>query len=322
MAISHENLPISNLLYIMTTDPFLPTHVPAERVVARVGLVSDTHMPDRCADFPPPLFQVLDGVDLILHAGDVGELWVLDRLSAIAPVVAVHGNDDSVDARQELPYQQVVMVAGRRILLWHSHYENWREERVSRQGNDLRPKLARSVERGVRASADVVVFGHWHIPLVWRQDGVTVINPGALASGNEVSRQLHQTVALLYLLVDGGLEVVHVDLARPGQPFVPSIDWDASFQAALNQFSASIFTPELTAAIPYLAANLSPDLVERIRLIVPNLARRVWAGELPQLDESTLLDALRQVPELSTEDKDQIDQLLRSAPWMTNTTTM
>ena len=150
----------------MATVPFLPTHIPADLVVARLGLVSDTHMPERCADFPPALFQVLDGVDLILHAGDVGELWVLDRLSAVAPVVAVHGNDDSADARQELPYQQVVMVAGRRILLWHSHYEDWREERASRQENGLRPKLARIVERGARVGAEIVLFGHWHIPLL------------------------------------------------------------------------------------------------------------------------------------------------------------
>lgn len=158
---------------------------------------------------------------------------------------------------------------------------------------------------------EIVLFGHWHIPLVYRADGVTVINPGALASGNEISRQLHQTVALLYLFADGGLETVHVDLANPEQPFVPQIDWGAGFQAALEQFSVSIFTPNLIAAIPYLAANLSPDLVDRIKRILPDLARRVWAGELPQLDESTLLDALGQIPDLSAEDKTLIERLLQ-----------
>lgn len=158
---------------------------------------------------------------------------------------------------------------------------------------------------------EIVLFGHWHIPLVYRADGVTVINPGALASGNEISRQLHQTVALLYLFADGGLETVHVDLANPEQPFVPQIDWGAGFQTALEQFSVSIFTPNLIAAIPYLAANLSPDLVDRIKRILPGLARRVWAGELPQLDESTLLDALGQIPDLSAEDKTLIERLLQ-----------
>jgi putative phosphoesterase len=69
--------------------------LPPERVAARIGIISDTHMPERCAALPPALFETLRGVDLLLHAGDVGELWVLDRLSALAPVVAVHGNDET-----------------------------------------------------------------------------------------------------------------------------------------------------------------------------------------------------------------------------------
>ena len=68
------------------------------------------------------VFAVLRGVDVVLHAGDVGELWALDRLSAIAPVIAVHGNDETADAQQELPYQQLVVAGGARILLTHAHY--------------------------------------------------------------------------------------------------------------------------------------------------------------------------------------------------------
>lgn len=48
-------------------------------MVARLGLISDTHMPERCAALPASLFDVLQGVDLLLHTGDVGELWVDDR---------------------------------------------------------------------------------------------------------------------------------------------------------------------------------------------------------------------------------------------------
>ena len=66
-------------------DRFLPAGMDPARIVARIGLVSDTHMPDRCDALPPALFATLRGVDLLLHAGDVGELWVLDQLSAIAP---------------------------------------------------------------------------------------------------------------------------------------------------------------------------------------------------------------------------------------------
>lgn len=56
---------------------FLPAELRAERVVAVVGLVSDTHLPERCAALPEALFGVLTGAELILHAGDVGELRVL-----------------------------------------------------------------------------------------------------------------------------------------------------------------------------------------------------------------------------------------------------
>ena len=54
-----------------------------------IGLLSDTHIPHRMTQLPQAVLDALVGVDVILHAGDVGELWVLDRLSAIAPVIAV-----------------------------------------------------------------------------------------------------------------------------------------------------------------------------------------------------------------------------------------
>ena len=53
----------------------------------RIGLISDTHMPERWPSLPPAIFELFKGVDLLLHAGGVGELWVLDQLSAIAPDV-------------------------------------------------------------------------------------------------------------------------------------------------------------------------------------------------------------------------------------------
>ncbi|NJM07720.1 metallophosphoesterase family protein, partial [Candidatus Gracilibacteria bacterium] len=71
---------------------------------------------------PAPVFSALAGVDLILHAGDVGELRVLDALSALAPVIAVHGNDETEEAQRELPYQQLISAGGQRLLLTHAHY--------------------------------------------------------------------------------------------------------------------------------------------------------------------------------------------------------
>ena len=144
-----------------------------------IGLISDTHMPARCAALPPMLFDVLRGVDLLLHAGDVGELWVLDALSAIAPVIAVHGNDETADAQRELPYQQVIAVGGQRILLTHAHYPDRAEEMESRKDDAWAPKLDRRAAMGRQAGARIVVFGHTHIPMAVEHDGVLLVNPGA-----------------------------------------------------------------------------------------------------------------------------------------------
>lgn len=133
---------------MLLRDRLRPAELPAKRVVACIGLLSDTHLPERLAALPPALFAVLRGVDLVLHAGDVGELGVLDCLSAIAPVVAVHGNDESANARRELPYQQIVTLAGQRLVLTHAHYPDRAEELASRRDDSWAPKLARRAAFG------------------------------------------------------------------------------------------------------------------------------------------------------------------------------
>jgi hypothetical protein len=203
----------------------------------------------------------------------------LDQLSRIAPVVAVHGNDDSRDAQRELPYQQVVNVAGVRILLWHSHYSDRIDEMESRHDDQIIPKLGRSVARAKRAGARVVLFGHWHIPLVYEAEGVTVVNPGALAPGNAVSRLLCQTVAWLFVRDDCVPFVSHVDLAEPDRPFTPLIDWQAGFKVAHRQFNESILAPDLAdqlAAINRVIDQVGFDLGMPPLLRV---AHRCWAGE-------------------------------------------
>ena len=206
--------------------PLAPPHRPApacvplpDRVQVRIGLVSDTHLPMRLRRLPPALFTALDGADLVLHAGDVGDLAVLDQLSRIAPAIAVHGNDDTPAAHQELPYQQVIAVAGVRILLWHSHYADPEEERASCQDEELLPKLAWISGRARHAGATVAIFGHWHIPLSYDADGVLLVNPGASAPANFVERQLVQTAAVLFVDADQRPHVTHVDLSAPERPY-------------------------------------------------------------------------------------------------------
>lgn len=229
-------------------DRLRPADLPRERVAVCLGLVADTHLGDRGRDLPPALFDLFCGVDLILHAGDVGLLSALDRLSAAAPVVAVHGNDERFEETpRELPYQQVVMVAGQRIVLTHGHYPDLAQERASRRDDRWEPKLARRAAFAHRAEARIVVYGHTHVPTHVEYEGVWLINPGALATGGLDRRIRYRTAALLYLRDDGVPFTVHVDLAQPDRPLAPWSNWAAGFGAAREHFEPSILAPDLAA---------------------------------------------------------------------------
>jgi uncharacterized protein len=121
-----------------------------------IGLVSDTHGLIRDS-----LFDALAGVSQILHAGDVGGRPVLDALSAIAPVLAVYGNVDPPDGI--LPASVEIEAGGLSIHASHGH----------ELGSPVPGKLL------ARYSADIIVFGHTHRPLVHREGTRLVVNPGA-----------------------------------------------------------------------------------------------------------------------------------------------
>ncbi|MBW7883663.1 MAG: YfcE family phosphodiesterase [Caldilineaceae bacterium] len=298
----------------MPARDFRPAHLLPEQVATIIGLVSDTHFPQRCRQLPAALFDVLAGADVVLHAGDVGELSVLDELSCIAPVIAVHGNDDTVTAQRELPYQQVITAHGVRIFLWHSHYPDAEEERASRKSDDMIAKLGRSVAQAERTGAAVTVFGHWHIPLTYRQNGVVVVNPGAIASGNPITRQLHQTAALLFLDRGGMSHIVHVDLAQPDRPFDPGIDVQQGFAAALNRFSRSIMSPELMAELPRVRSQLTPAELGALREFVFELSHRCWAGELPLLDLQVFVTEMERTDTLPPALRARLQSLWETAP--------
>jgi putative phosphoesterase len=125
---------------------------------AVVGLVSDTHGRVR-----PQLATVFAGVDLIVHAGDVGGRAVLEALAAMAPVEAVSGN---VDDRHDpsLPRTRTLPVGGRTLHVSH--------------GDELGSPTPEALL--ARYSAGILVYGHTHRPLLVRApDGRIVVNPGA-----------------------------------------------------------------------------------------------------------------------------------------------
>jgi putative phosphoesterase len=269
--------------------------VPPEALAGVAGLVSDTHLPERLDRLPEVLFDVLAGVDVVLHAGDVGVLRVLDDLSAIAPTVAVHGNDDTAAAQRELPYQQVISLAGQRIVVSHTHHPDRAEEMAARRDDAWGPKLSRRAAFGRRAEARIVVWGHAHIPLAAWHEGVYLVNPGALASPSYVTRQTRRTVALLFVRRDGMPFARHVDLAAPEGVYDPAIDLAAGFRAALEGVCESLLAPDLDAAWKAhwpRAQALDPAARAPLLQALLRAARPCWRGERAQL---TLADFLEEV---------------------------
>src|SRR5262252_2531404 len=119
-----------------------------------VGVISDTHGLLR-----PEAVEALAGSDLIIHAGDVGDPAIIDRLRAIAPVFAVRGNIDKGGWASRLPMTELVEAGECLFYVLHDIAEL-----------DLDPAAA-----GFAA----VVFGHSHQPLLERRDGVLLLNPGS-----------------------------------------------------------------------------------------------------------------------------------------------
>jgi hypothetical protein len=147
--------------------------------IHRIGVISDTHIPKRAARVPDAALRHFENVELILHAGDLSSLAVLEQLAAYAPVEAVQGNVESPEVVARLPITRKLLVGGCVIGLVHILGE--------------RVHHARNARREF-PDARVVVFGHSHIPYVEDRDRLLLLNPG---SATDRRRQPHCTFALL-----------------------------------------------------------------------------------------------------------------------------
>jgi len=152
-----------------------------------VGLIADTHGLIR-----PGVHEALKGVELILHAGDVGGSQILDELGLIAPVKAVFGNTDP-PGDPTLSDQIELRIGGARIHVSHGH----------EVGSPTPVKLAQ------RYDADVVVYGHTHKQLVTTLGDQLFVNPGAAGPRRF---NLLPSVARM-AIADGKAEVQIIDLA-------------------------------------------------------------------------------------------------------------
>ncbi len=131
----------------------------------KIGVISDTHIPINCENIPDKIREFFNGVDMIIHAGDLTELCVLEQLAKITPkVIAVYGNMDSRQTHGKLPQKKIIKAGKFKIGLIHG----WGSPK------DLVARVADEFK-----NVDVIIFGHSHKPLNEIKNGVLFFNPGS-----------------------------------------------------------------------------------------------------------------------------------------------
>jgi putative phosphoesterase len=148
----------------------------------KIAAIADTHVPTSRADLPDELLTRLHNVDRILHAGDLVTLRVLERLSAIAPTDAVAGNMDPPEVRAALPLRRLIRLAGRTIGLHHGHQRHTLQSRyIAHDYHSPAFELFYEAMTSQLPGAELIVFGHFHSPVVVEWRGVLFVNPGSIA---------------------------------------------------------------------------------------------------------------------------------------------
>lgn len=151
----------------------------------KIGIISDTHGLLR-----EEALRHLAGVAMILHAGDIGDPAIIERLEAVAPTTAIRGNNDTGAWARELPETRPLAAGRRTIYLLH----------------DLKKLNVDPVHEGF----DVVVSGHSHKPKIETRDGVLYLNPG---SAGPRRFRLPITLALIEI-DDHGIEPKILDITH------------------------------------------------------------------------------------------------------------
>ncbi|MFC4945234.1 metallophosphoesterase family protein [Pseudonocardia sp. GCM10023141] len=150
-------------------------------------LISDTHLPGRAKDLPPPVWEAVDAADVVVHAGDWVSVAALDALEArAARLVGCYGNNDGPALRARLPEVARVELGGVRFAVVH--------ETGGKEGRERRCAAA-------YPAVDVLVFGHSHIP--WDSTapgGLRLLNPGS-----PTDRRRMPTCTWMTVEVDAGV---------------------------------------------------------------------------------------------------------------------
>jgi len=176
-----------------------------------IGLISDTHIPEAGDALPDEIWPAFQGVDLILHAGDLHILDVLDRLEDIAPVRAVRGNgDDGLGGRSPVPDDprlkpvELLSIDGLRIGMTHG---------IPLPEELPGIPLEKTMDRLFGGGVDVLIFGDTHVDYVKQHESVLLVNPGS--------------PTLPYNLVGflGTVGILEINGGRPEARIIPLGKW-------------------------------------------------------------------------------------------------
>jgi putative phosphoesterase len=133
----------------------------------KIGVIADTHIPDRAKDIPQEILENFKGVDMIIHAGDLVDLSVLDQLRSVCGnVKAVWGNMDPYDIRKKLPEKEIIKIANYKIGIMHGYGHP----------NKLIDTLAKEFKDD---NVNLIIFGHSHSSLNEKRGNIIYFNPGS-----------------------------------------------------------------------------------------------------------------------------------------------
>ena len=133
----------------------------------KIGVVSDTHLTDKTQELPKNMLDDFKSADMVIHAGDLVDFSVIERLKKVCPkVIAVYGNMDPFEVRSKLPKKEIINVGKFRIGVFHGYG-------ASANLIDLLTGIFKNDK------VDIVIFGHSHSGLNQEKDGVIFFNPGS-----------------------------------------------------------------------------------------------------------------------------------------------
>ena len=191
----------------------------SEGCFMRIGLVSDTHIPEAGPELWPQVYEAFEGCEAILHAGDIYEISVIEKLHQIAPTWAARGNGDDGSSGREIQPDHPLLASS-----WVHTFEHLTVGLTHHMPIPELPTygVLDAINRHFDVTTlDVVVYGDTHVEHITTIDGGLCVNPGSPTFPHNLSVQLG-TVGILDI-VDGEVEASIWKLTEDGiEPF----DWE------------------------------------------------------------------------------------------------